>query len=210
LVPRLLIAEMPKRLRRWSDTETTEKDTKVWHDAVLWLRTRPFADFDSNTGCYRPHVLGLSDEAKKAYVTFFNALAERSYAADERAALFIDKARGLTLRLALVRHGLGAAVEECNINGDVSLQVMKDAIELTRYFLGEQLRVYGLTTGQFEGDRVQDVVAWLHKRGGGATSREFHRSHTGRYSTAKEATADLQLVVDAGSARWEGKTCMLC
>ena len=209
LVPRLLPVYPPERSMRWSEAEISDEARASWKRIVDWLRFHPFAAFVPAGPRYEPNVSELSPGAKESFVWFFNALSEEMEAMDESKRIFASKARVMTARLALILHGLEMATAAVARNEAVSRPTMDGAIEMGRWFLNEQFRVYGLAALRYDRQRADDVAAWVKEQGGSTTARELHRSNNRRYHNAEQAKADLQRLVVAGRGRWDGHVFVL-
>ncbi|MEI7837453.1 MAG: DUF3987 domain-containing protein, partial [Planctomycetota bacterium] len=210
LVPRLLVTMPDKRRMRWTETVISDEAQAVWSDSILWLRTRPFAGLDANSGQYRAHLLTLTPNAKAAYVEFYE-IAEDLVAGvgSEHAGAFASKAREVAGRIALILHGMDMATGCRRMTGQVDTTAVAGGVRIARWCLAEQLRVFGLSSGRFVSRREDEAAAWMRTRGGRATARELHRSHQKRYKNADQAQADLDRLVASGKARWDGKVCVL-
>lgn len=208
LVPRLLVVEIPPVFRDWSEREMSETDRATWSKTVEFLRTRPFASLDPNTGQYAPNIITPGMAAKERFVAHFRAMGRRVHEGDEWVASFASKAQGMAGRLALVLHGLGAAVGRHDIMSEIGEQTMCGGVELARYFLDEQLRMYGLGVGQFKDRRGEDVVEWIRskkKDPGRTTAQENFQNHRKRYPTSRDSKRDLDELTEQGKLRREGK-----
>lgn len=206
LVPRLLVTMPAPRPMRWTETTISGITQAVWDDVVQWLRSRPFAGLDSDTGRYRPHMLTLTPEAKEAYVRFYNSVDDFvGSIGSEHADALASKSRITAGRVALILHGTVLATGTRQMTGQVGIHAMTGAVRVTQWCLEEQLRVFGLSSQRFVDRRLDEVANWMRARGGLTTVRDFHRSHNKRYANAEQARADLNRLVASGKARREGK-----
>ena len=204
LVPRLLVVNLPKRFRGWSEREIDNEDIEFWQNIIMFLRTIPFANMDPNTGQYGPNIITLTPDAKEMYVLEFNRLAHVVDNSDDMTALFAAKAQGGVGRLALVLHGLGAACEEHDILDPVSLETMEKAIELQGYFLGEQLKLYGLAGQQYVKKHVTELVALINdKFDGEVSTRQLTRHNKRKWPDSKTARKALEMIITAGMGQWD-------
>jgi len=203
LVPRLLVVFLPKVYREWSDREVSKKDSQFWADVIMHLRTRPFANLDPNTGQFGPNMIELGLTAKFRYVDEFNNLAKRVHATDDISALFASKMQGMIGRITLVLHGLSAACGDCEILEKVSEQTMLNAIEISKWALAEQLRVYGLAGERFIAQRCSEIKMLAANRDGVIVPRDLQRSNKNRWPTAAAAKRDLDTLVEEGTATWD-------
>ena len=204
LVPRLLIVKLPRQLRLWSEREMDEAAYDLWCEVVVFLRSRPFKEIKLMPQQFMPNVLELEHTAMHRYIDEFNRIAHMTHEGDERTAIFTGKVQGAIGRIALVLHGLYAAVGEADMLGRISRRCMEHAIELMQYFLNEQLRLFGMAADQYEKKRSDDVLAWLRGKGGRTTARLFQKNHKGRYPKVNDARTDLDRLVQQGKLKREG------
>jgi len=202
LVPRLLVVYLPKRYRGWSDRSMSDEDSKFWENIIMYLRTLPFASMDPNAGQYNPNILTLSAAAKSRYVDEFNRLAQLVDGADNITALFASKAQGMTARIALDLHGLGAACKEHDIQSELSEQTMVRGIETMQYLLGEQLHVYNLAGESFEVQRADEIITYVKSKGGSIAPRDLQRANNRKWVNAEAAKRDLDRLVASGRGLW--------
>jgi hypothetical protein len=202
LVPRLLVINVPKRFRGWSETEMLDHHSEFWHDTIMRLRSAPFANVNTDTGAFVSRVVKLSPTAKSRFVKEYNRIGAEITKADDVACLFLGKSQGMTGRIALVLHGLGAAAGEYDIDAKLSRQTMEAAIELMRYLLAEQLHVYGLAGEAHERKRVTELVDLAKASGGKLRPRNLMRLSQKRWPTATAAKHELDRLVEAKIGFW--------
>lgn len=204
LVPRLLVVSLPPRVREWSEAEMTDDDRAFWKDMVFYLRSRPFKSCNPNTGEFDPNKIELSADAKTLYVQEFNRLAHEINASDDTHALFISKAQGGIGRIALVLHGMESFCQKTNVLNRLSGETMERGITLYRYFITEQLAIYGLAGEQFRQKRNEDLVHLIKTRWDGSVSlRDLQRSNQKKYPTRDAVRDDVEEIVKAGLAEWD-------
>lgn len=206
LVPRLLVVYLPKVFRQWSEDEMTEKPSIWWRDAIFKLRSAPFAEQDPNTGEYFPNIVQLCEDAKKLYVSEFNRIAKQIMDADETTALFLGKQQGMTGRVALVLHGLGAACGLHEMNDELSANTMQSAISIMRYLVNQQLSVYSLAGKAFAESKTELILEIAKDNNGKATPRALMRKRPGMWVSVEAAAADLKRAADAGVGTWNAIT----
>ncbi len=205
LVPRLLITCPPASDMYWSEAEVSDDAARVWAEAILWLRKRPFAAFDPNTGRYQPHVLTLTPEAKAHYVDFFNEISgEIAGMENEQARGFASKARVVAGRLMLIHRGLHLASGGYgSMTGPVELDSAKAGVAWARWALAEQMRVYGFTSIEYARQQAETLAEAIRdKHKGRATIRQVQHTNTKRYPNAEAAKDAMEQLVKAGLARW--------
>lgn len=210
LVPRLLVYEIPRVRQPWSEREMTKQGEAEWFNVIEFLRTRPFANFDSNKEVHTPNFLRVSEDAKSRYVEHHEDIEKMIETHnDEWVDVFAGKAKGMAARLALVLHGFGAATEEHDVMSDVSESTMRRGVELARYFLDEQLRLYGLAAGLYKNRQLLGNLAWIKEKKndpGRTTARELQKHHSKRYAGpggSERARKALQEIVNKGLGKWD-------
>ncbi len=205
LVPRLLIAAPPTKPMYWSETEISEKDQDEWVAAIEKLRTRPFQSMEPLTMRYAPHILMPEDIAKQRYVDFFNSISFEIESMSELERIFASKSRVIAARLALIHHGLRYACGEIDdIHSRVELCSMEAGIELAKWFLNEQFRVYGAAKAEHDDAVINALVERIKAKGGSMSPRVLQKSNQRKYPAAIDARKELDTVVSAGKGRWEG------
>jgi hypothetical protein len=208
LVQRVLITHPPRRRRRWSNIEVTVEDKAFWTETITWLRTRPFASLDTNNQQYAPHVLGLTPTARARFIEFFEDLGDEIEAMDVLAQEFASKTDVIGARLALCHHGLRLATKEIDPNlfsvTPVSLESIEAGCELAKWFLNEQVRVYGLANSAYKEMVLTSLVNKINRDFGGSVSvRRFQRSNGRKYKRAQDVKEAMQQLVDAGLGMWD-------
>ena len=207
LVPRLLIAHPPQRRTSWTDSEVDVEQQKEWNESIIWLRTRPFASLDSNTSQYVPHVLKLTPTAQARYIEFFNQISNEIMKMDEMSQTFASKSRVIAARLALCIHGLQMAELRSTAKlKDVSLEAVEAGNTLARWFLNEQMRVYGLANEEHNHQEMLELIGKIKADFGGSVSvRDLMRSNGRRYKSSIDAKKDLDQLASAGLGLWDAK-----
>jgi hypothetical protein len=206
LVPRLLVVYLPKEFRGWSESEMTGDKSSWWTDTIMKLRSYPFLGQDPNTGEYMPNQIDLSAEAKAVYVDEFNRIARQIMESDEMTDLFLGKQQGMTGRVALVLHGLGAACGMHEMDSELSGETMGNAIEIMKYLVNQQLSVYSLASKAFESDVIDTIIGFTKENNGVMTPRLLTRKKRARWGTIPDAIRDLKLAADAGHGEWNAAT----
>jgi len=207
LVPRLLLT-CPRPLARfWSEVEIPPDATAAWADTVQWLRSRPFKRLDSSVGEYMPRILTATADAKDALVRFYNELATRmlSPSCDEREHAFLAKAQTQVGRLTLVHRGMILAEQKsAYLDAPIGLESVRAGIELMRWCIKVQMRIYGYAERTRLQVDAQNVADALRLRFGDkiATVREIQKSNNRKYTSASLVRKDVQNLVDHGLARW--------
>ncbi len=208
-IPRLLVVNPPKQKIRWTEDVISPDAQAKWAQVLDTLRMTAFQELDAQNNRFIPAEISLSGEAKEIYVAFYNKISEDIDGATEQRRGFGSKSRVMTARLALILHSMKQASEGFTLNCPVDPDTMTAAVELGEWFLNEQIRVWGQAESTFTEKRADDIRAWLERRGGRTTVREYQISHTSRCRNRDEARADLDVLVQKGIGSWKGKEFIL-
>jgi len=149
-----------------------------------------------------PVLLGLTAEAKKIFVDFYNECARSAFEADIRKAAQWSKLSAYSARLALVGQ-LMCDPDAKEISGDV----MRAACELARWFGNEAERIYALIAETPEQRERRRLIEFIQSRGGIVSVRDlvtYYRAikNLGAGGTEK-ATGMLNGLVQNGYGKWE-------
>jgi hypothetical protein len=150
-----------------------------------------------------PGRVGLSWEAKDAYVAFYNAHGiEQAELAGELSAVW-SKLEEYSLRLALVIHFARWAADQLLVDDRViDVASMTAGIRLTTWFKGEARRVYSLLSESDEDRDRRSLVEWIDRKGGTVTARDV-QSGCRSLKAAGEADAALKDLVKRGYGQWQ-------
>ncbi len=207
---RLLIAMPPKLTKRWTDCEIAP-DTAAAYDGLIRklhknLDLVPGTNEDERV----PAAVHLSAEARKVWVSFYNAWAFEQNNAEGELASVYSKLEAYAARLALLhylvnrvaRQELGQADPDPR-QQNLAVEDVRAGIRLTRWFAGEARRIYSTLTETEEGRRVRRLIEFLRSQDGPATIRRLQRSNPGRYPNADAAEEALEGLVNAGLGKWK-------
>jgi hypothetical protein len=207
LAARLLLAMPPRRKKRWTEEEVDPGVVLAWEAALarlyaLELVERPQAE-DPDDAEPAPLFLGMTHDAKRLWVEWYDQWAEEQDAAEGELASAFAKIEAYAARLALVHHLTRLADLDCaSSNAPLSADSMAAGIALARWFANEARRVYA-TLGESDDTRcLRRLAEWLRDRGGRASVRQLQRANSRRYRTAEDAEQALQSLVDAGLGEW--------
>jgi hypothetical protein len=207
LAARLLLAMPPRRRKRWTEDEADPDIIAAWESALarlyaLDLVDRPDPDDPDNTEP-GPVYLGLSPDAKKLWVEWYDQWAEEQDAAEGELASAFAKIEAYAARLALVHYLTRLADLDCaGSTAALPADSMAAGIALARWFANEARRVYA-TLGESDDTRsLRRLAEWVRSRGGRASVRQLQRANSRRYRTADEAEEALQSLVDSGLGQW--------
>jgi len=203
LVARLLITRAPDKGMKWTEIEIDQGEQNIWSEAIMWLRTRPFAAIDTANGRYVPHILTLSPTAHDRYVAFFDEISNLIRGMDEMSRTFASKSRVIAARLALCHHGLIHSAAKSNMMVPVSMQSIEAGATLARWFLNEQVRVYGLASSTHTKLEQAELVAKIRQLGGSVTVRTLMRVNSRKFPDTQGTKLSLDALVAAGLGQWD-------
>jgi DNA polymerase I-like protein with 3'-5' exonuclease and polymerase domains len=199
LVARLLMALPPKLPKRWSEVEVAlevERDYQNALDKLLAL------DFDVKDGEKLPHVLGLSQDGKAAWVEFYNRWAMEQAAVEGELAAAFSKLEGCAARFALLHHVVTRVARGEDDLVPVEPESIEAGVKLCRWFALEARRIYAILSESNEERDTRRLIEFIQSRGGTITVRGLMRANCRRYPDAATAEAALAELVMSGVARW--------
>ncbi len=197
---RWLMAAPPARRKQWTeatvDEELVERVRSVF-DALFAFD--PALDRDGEP---YPTRVRLSPDAKEEFRRFFERHAERLEAATGDRAAALSKLEETPGRLALVFHSVLVASGELSDQWECDAGTMRDAVELTEWFVNESERCYSILAESPATTDRRRLVDWLARNGGRATARDVQR-FCGWLRKPGDADAALESLVESGTGRWE-------
>ena len=203
MAARLLLAYPPRKPKRWTKADVDAKAEA----AVAAVFERLYAltpDTDDN-GDERPRLVTLTDDAERAWESFYNDhnLEQAELSGDLAAAW--SKLEGYAARIALVIHLVRCAANDPTLRDPARVDAASIAagVVLVRWFANEVQRIYAMLS-EGEGDReARRLAEWIERRGGVVTVRDVThgvRAYRNDPDTAEHALSEL---VEAGIGRWE-------
>jgi hypothetical protein len=178
---RVLFIRVPERPDKWTE-ETISDDSRTGWNSLLeeLLALQPGQDGT-------PVDLPMTDEAKAAWVSYYDEHAERRANETGPIRAAMSKLEGATARLALV-----IQLAEDPQSVEIDAQAMEAGITISNWFEGQARRVYqAIEETAQERDR-RDTRDWIASRGGSTTERDFARFGPSRLrKRAGEVLADL-------------------
>jgi hypothetical protein len=203
LAARLLLAYPPRKPKRWTKADVSEKAEA----AVAAVFERLYAltlDTDDN-GDERPRLVTLTDEAERAWESFYNEhnLEQVDLCGDLAAAW--SKLEGCAARFALVIHLVRWAANDPTLRDPARVDAASIAagVSLSRWFANEARRIYAMLSESDDDRKARQLVEWIERRGGVVTVRDVThgiRAYRNDPDTAEHA---LSALVEAGIGRWE-------
>jgi hypothetical protein len=146
----------------------------------------------------KPVLLGLSAEAKKIFVEFFDECSRRKFEANPREAAQWSKLRNYSARLALV----GQLMRDPDAD-EISGGVMRAACDLARWFGIEAARIYAIIAETGEQRERRKLIEFIENRGGAITERDVYSGYWRLKNKVKETTAALELLVRNRLGEWQ-------
>lgn len=194
LAPRLLVTCPPRRSSFWTVEETSKGAGYAWVDAVSRI---------ANGGVQR--VLRPTPDAFDAFVANYNAVSlEIEKEHEPLLEACVDESRYLAGRLALIHHGLS----HLRALSTLHAESVAAGVEWAAWCLEEQIRVYGYVTAQNTLARLTLLAARLRRLVSTAplvSTRQMQRINGVKYRYIRTVFAEMDELVAAGLAQWEGK-----
>jgi hypothetical protein len=200
LLARLLLAYPPRRPKRWSEADidpSAEAELARLFDRLYELQPTVGDD-----GEPRPVLVHLSDEAKAAWVAYYNEHNREQAEEVGDLASALAKLEEAAARLALVIHYVRWAAGEVADETRLDATSMNAGIVLANWFKHETRRIYAmLDESDAERDRRR-LLEWVARRGGTTTIRETQQSCRWLKEPGAAAAA-LEGLVQAGLGNWQ-------
>jgi hypothetical protein len=202
LAARVLFVMPEPRLRRFSDINIPpglRLEVEQLFDRLVDLQ--PERDEDGNL---EPVAIGLSSEAKSAFVEFVDRIHEEQMDLETSLRPTWAKMPGHVARFALIfQLASWAAGEEYASQTEIDEASTRDAIALADWFCNEARRVYGALAETDEDRERRELVDLVRRSGGVASARDVMRGSRKRYQTAGAAESALNKLSMAGFGSWE-------
>jgi len=200
LAARLLLANPPRRAKRWTEAEVdpaTEQAITTVFDRLFDLEPVEGPDGDPEPGIVR-----LSPSAKAAWVKFYNEHAEEQVDLSGDLSAAWSKLEGYAARLALIVHLVRWAWGDITDPEEVDERSIITGIDLSRWFGQETRRVYDILNESEEDRNRRELIERIMRKSGRLTARDLQRCSRA-YPTSEAAEAALDDLVEAGFGRWE-------
>lgn len=198
---RLLLANPPRRVKRWTDREVDPvlQDTVDKLFAHL-LDLRPVAGIDGDP---EPVDVPLTSSAQAVWVEFVNAIGREQHSrGEERLIAAWSKLEGAAARIALIIHQVRHAAGDADVEPfRIDEQSVRSGITLARWFGHETERVYVTLRETDEERAARELCDWIANHGGEASARQLARNLR-RFRNTDEAEAALKILVDSGRGSW--------
>jgi hypothetical protein len=204
LAARLLLACPPRKPKRWTEAEVDA--TAEAAVAAVFERLYALTPDTDDNGDERPRLATLTDDAKRAWVAFYNEhAAEQAELSGDLSAAW-SKLEAYAARFALVIHRARCAADDPTLRDParVDAESIAAGVVLVRWFANEARRVYAIMAEGEDNREARKLVEWIERRGGVVTVRDVThgiRAYRNDPDTAEHALSEL---VKAGIGRWEG------
>ena len=150
--------------QRWTEEEMDQGDETTWASVVGRLHAQEMCRDPS--GEIRPHFIGFDQQAKAAWIAWFDSHCE-DMESDDLPAGYVgvwSKMRSYCLRFALILSRLRLAMDpECSdlVEAPVRLCDLEGAIALVDYFKSHFERVNHTMTAGTGSREARAVLAWI-------------------------------------------------
>ncbi|QDV72483.1 DUF3987 domain-containing protein [Botrimarina mediterranea] len=199
---RLLVANPPRRAKRWTDDEVSETTEAAFTSGLLALLDLEFGadDSEEGEGDPIPRVLRLSPVAQRRFVAFVNHHGAAGLERDGDEAAAWSKLEGYAARLALV-----FALFEDPDAVEVSDDQLARAITLVEWFAHEAARFYRGARETDDERRLRELADWIDTKHGGAISPRKLAQGRRDLKTVEKAEAAIAELIGAGYGEWRIK-----
>lgn len=202
LAARLLIVWPPRRAKQW-----TEDDIDEVVEARMTQLVERLYEMEMTTdeqGDLVPVTINLTPEAKRLFVSYFNAHNAEQLELDGDLGAAWSKLEEVAARLALVIHFVRVASHEDGLPHPVAVDAesMRCGIALTEWFKHEARRVYAMLEETEDDADQRRFIEWIALKGGSVTTREVQQGKR-RFKCADEAEAALEELVVARRGHWQ-------
>ncbi len=196
-----MLAYPPRTPKRWTEADIDPcKEAEI---ARLLDRLYSLHPETGDDGKPFPKTIGLTSEAKTAWVTFYNEHAQEHVELSGDLSAVWSKLEGYAARFALVIHYARWAANDPSLEttDTVDRASIDAGIRISRWFGREARRVYSILDENGEDSDQRRLIEWIERKGGSVTAREVQQGHR-QYDTAQDAEAALEDLVKAGYGQW--------
>lgn len=199
LVPRLLLAMPPPLPMRWSEAVPENSTGEAVEDVVASLLSL------SSGSATEPVQIGLTPEAKAAWVDFENTRGAIVDTLEGNERAVVAKLIGYAARFVLVIHEIRVAEGEYVALHEVDIASVRAGIALSDWFRFEARRVHAMLQESPQERELREIERTVRDKGGRVTPREMARSrHKYRAAGGTDlAREDLCRLEDAGRGYWD-------
>lgn len=206
MAARLLFATPPRKVKRWTEAELSEKAEAAV--ALVFDRLFELTPEADDDGDDRPRLVRLSVEGKRAWVRFYNEHATEQVELSGDLAAAWSKLEGYAARLALVIHLVRVAAGDTTLRDPERVDEVSIAagVALSRWFGNEARRVYAILSETEEDRKTRQLVEWIKRKGGSVTPRDVTKGMRAYRNDPEAAERALSALVAAGRGNWENET----
>ncbi len=200
LAARLLMVMPPRRRKRWTEADVSQRTVKRFAQMIEKLLTLNH-NCDDN-GDPVPIDVPLDEDAHKAWIVFYDEHADRQAEVHEGdlAAAFA-KLEGYAARFALLLHFMKWATLP-KFQGDaIGEDSISAGVELARWFCDETERICAMFVDSDDED--SELIGHIRSLGGSVTIRDLQRGSRRFRMKSDEIRAMLDELVQRGVGFWE-------
>jgi hypothetical protein len=202
MAARLLYAMPPRKPKQWTDADldaSTEAAVAAVFDRLYGLTHET-----TDEGDEKPRVLPLTDDGKRAWVTFYNEHATEQVELSGDLSAAWSKLEGYAARLALVIHLTRWAAGDATLIDPARVDEASIAagVVLARWFGDEARRVYTILSESDDDREARRLVEWIERKGGTVTARDLTHGIRAYRKNPDAAERALFGLVEAGIGRW--------
>lgn len=191
---RFLMA-MPTRSKRvWNENQVSDSVVDRYKGLLTALLKLQLDDPVKR----KPHIQGLSNQAYRLWVDFYNEWGTVQESAEGEQAAAFAKIEAYAARLLLLHHVVTHIAAGQNDRCPVSEASAAAGIELARWFAFEAQRIYSILSESAEERDTRRLVEWIQRRRGQVTARQLQRSNSRKYPNSEASTAALDALAGAG------------
>ena len=188
---RLLLAEPPPPLKRWTDRTPKPGTLQAYNDLIGKLLDLRPAERECGSD---PYALQLTPDALTTWVEWYNCNAQRiADAGTDRDAASLAKIEAYGARFALI-----FALAENPDATDVSAKAMQQGTTVADWFGHEAQRVHAKMDETDEDRDLRNLADWVVRKGGDVTVRDVTHGNRRYRGQPELARADLRALATAG------------
>jgi len=191
--------------QRWTEEEMDQGDETTWASVVGRLHAQEMCRDPS--GEIRPHFIGFDQQAKAAWIAWFDSHCEEMESDDlpDGYVGVWSKMRSYCLRFALILSRLRLAMDpECSdlVEAPVRLRDLEGAIALVDYFKSHFERVNHRMTGGTGSREAMLVLSWITRKDlSEFRERDVRKDLVRRFPTPEDLQPALAKLTDTGAIR---------
>lgn len=202
LAARILLALPTRKPKRWTEISVSPESQAAID--LVFAKLFQLEPDKTQEGKAIPGLVGLTPEAKRLWIQFYNAHgAEQADLTGDVAAAW-SKLEGYAARLALVIHLVRWANGEGVSDKEVDKESIAAGVRLSQWFGQEAKRIYAIIRESGEDEELRERVEMIERKGGKVTVRGWQRARC--FESAEGAEAELEELVQAKLGEWTQTT----